>query len=103
MYENGRGVPQDFSEAAKLYESAAEGGHEEATVMLSQLYVRMENLPNAHMWYNIAAADNRYDATERRDKIANRMSQAQIAEGQKLTRDYRAAHKTKPQGTWGRC
>jgi TPR repeat protein len=37
MYENGRGVPQDFSEAAKLYESAAEGGHEEATVMLGQL------------------------------------------------------------------
>ena len=104
MYENGRGVPQDFGEAATLYEAAAVGGHEEATVMLGQLYVRMQNLPVAYMWYNIAAADSRHEAVERRDKVANLMSPTQIAEGQKLTREYLAAHKPKRSScTWGRC
>jgi TPR repeat protein len=104
MYENGRGVPQDFGEAAKLYEAAAAGRHEEATVMLGQLYVRMKNLPMAYMWYNIAAADSRHEAAERRDKVASRMSPEQIAEGQKLTRDYLAARKSKKTScTWGRC
>jgi TPR repeat protein len=94
MYEHGRGVPQDFMEAARLYQAAAEAGHEEATVMLGELYVRMQNKPAAYMWFNLAAADGRYGAAEKRDKLANRMSAAEIAEGQKQTRDYSAGHKS---------
>src|SRR5258708_2641616 len=40
MYENGRGVPLDFEEAAKLYQAAAEAGETEAPVMLGDLYAR---------------------------------------------------------------
>jgi TPR repeat protein len=94
MYEHGRGVPEDFMEATKLYQAAAEAGEEEAPVMLGELYIRMQNFVSAHMWFNLAAADNRYDAAERRDKVALRMTVVQIAEAQKLARDYRAAHPT---------
>jgi TPR repeat protein len=93
MYEHGRGVPQDFTEAARLYQAAAEADHEEAAVMLGKLYVRMQNKPTAYMWFNMAAADNRYGAAERRDELADRMSAAEIAEGQRQTQDYTAAHK----------
>jgi TPR repeat protein len=94
MYEHGRGVPEDFMEAAKLYQAAAEAGEEEAPVMLGELYIRMQNFVSAHMWFNLAAADNRHDAAERRDKVALQMTVVQIAEAQKRARDYRAAHPT---------
>jgi uncharacterized protein len=96
MYELGRGVPQDFAEAARWYQAAAEAGQEQATVMLGELYTRMERLVSAHMWFNLGAADDRPQAAEKRDKLATRMTAAQIVEAQKLARDYRAAHKTSP-------
>jgi TPR repeat protein len=96
MYEHGRGVPQDFLEAAKLYQAAGEAGHEEAHVMLGELYLRMENPVSAYMWFNIGAAENRPQAAERRDKLTPRMTTAQLTEAQKLTREYRAAHPTGP-------
>ena len=57
MYDNGRGVLQD--------------------------YVR------AHMWYNLAAAQGNKPATKNRDLLAKRMTPAQIAEAQKLAREWR--------------
>lgn len=101
MFEHGRGVPQDFSEAARLYKAAAEAHVEGATGMLGQLYIRMKDPVSAHMWYNISAANDLPWAAERRDKLASQMTPAQLAQAQKLAREYRAAHPTK--GTaWGR-
>ena len=98
MYEHGRGVPQDFTEAARLYRTAAEAGDERAPVMLGELYIRMEDLVLAHIWFNLGASDGRNQylekrAAESRDKLAKRMSSGQIAKAQKLARDYWAARR----------
>jgi TPR repeat protein len=104
MYENGRGIPQDYSEAARLYESAALAGHEEADIMLGQLYDRMGRLPLAYMWFNMGVSENRHLADEKRDQLAKRMTPAELEEGQRLTREYRASHSTKTRDcSWGRC
>jgi TPR repeat protein len=62
MYELGRGVPQDYVEA--------------------------------HKWFNLAAAistteSNRNTAVKGRDRVATRMTPDQIAEAQKLAREWR--------------
>jgi hypothetical protein len=45
------------------------------------------------MWFNLVAADQP-GAADRREEVSRRMTTVQIAEAQKLTRDYLAAHKT---------
>jgi hypothetical protein len=65
MYEHGIGVPQDFAQA--------------------------------HMWFDLATvrasrAQLRTIAARERDRVAARMSPAQIAEAQRLARERNAAH-----------
>ena len=43
----------------------------------------------AHMWFNLSAAQGEQKAVEDRDKVAQRMTPAQIAEAQKLAREWR--------------
>jgi TPR repeat protein len=93
MYEKGQGVPQDYQEAIKLYQELHEKHHEQAAFMLGDLYERMRQFPKAYMWFNLAATENLYEAAERRDRLAKSMGQDQLLEGQRLTREYLAAHK----------
>jgi len=44
------------------------------------------------MWVNLAAAQNQYVATKLRDYLAEQMTPAQIAEAQRLAREWLAQH-----------
>jgi len=62
MYDSGHGVPQDYIQA--------------------------------HKWFNLAAAgftdtNRRNSAIENRERVAARMTPAQIAEAQKLAREWK--------------
>src|SRR5262249_9700573 len=60
MYGEGRGVPQDYAEAARWYRRAAAQGDAQAQYNLGLAYARGEgvtqNAVDAHMWFNLAAA-----------------------------------------------
>jgi hypothetical protein len=43
----------------------------------------------AHMWYNLAAASGNKNALTNRDKLAAKMTPAQIAGAQKLAREWK--------------
>ncbi len=43
----------------------------------------------AHMWYNLAGAQGLEQAAENRDIVAKRMTPAEIAEAQKLAREWK--------------
>jgi uncharacterized protein len=43
----------------------------------------------AHMWVNLAAAGGHKDAVKNRDIVAAKMTPAQIAEAQKLAREWK--------------
>ena len=43
----------------------------------------------AHMWFDLAAAKRNRDAQRERDKIAAQMTPEQIAEAQKLAREWK--------------
>jgi len=84
----GRGVPKDVSTAAKWLRKAAEQGFGIAQLSLAELYAEGKGVPQnfvqAYAWASIAAANGQPWDREWRDKIAERMSVDQIAEGQRI-------------------
>ncbi len=92
MYERGQGVPQDFGEAVRWYRLAAEQGDAGGQFKLSGLYYFgkgvAQDYVQAHMWANLAAAQNQ----ELRNALAKKMTPEQIAEAQRLAREWLAQH-----------
>jgi TPR repeat protein len=103
MYDRGRrgrGVPQDFAQAAQWYRKAAEQGVVGAQFNLGFMYANGRGVPQdyvlAHMWSNLAAGgfpatdtEKRNLAVANRDAVTARMTPAQIAEAQRLAREWR--------------
>ncbi len=93
MYYFGQGVLQDYAEAVKWYRLAAEQGYADAQNNLGLKYDLGQGVPQdyvqAHLWYNLAAAQGNELASKNRDIVADRMTPAQIAEAQRLARDWK--------------
>lgn len=92
-YYYGQGNPQDFMEAAKWYRKAAEQGLNVTQDMLGSMYFKGEGVQQdfikAHMWWNLAAIGGLKNAAINRDIVAEKMTPAQIAEAQKLAREWK--------------
>jgi TPR repeat protein len=92
MYADGRGVPQDYTEAIKWYRLAAEQGNPRAQFNLGVMYAQGRGVPQdyvqAHMWYELAGAGGDAHGIENRDLLAQKMTTAQIAEAQRLARQW---------------
>ncbi len=96
MYYNGRGVPQDDAEAMRWYRLAAEQGDADAQTGLGFMYDNGTGVPQdyvqAHMWFNLAASGGNEDGRGNRDTVAQQMTPAQIAEAQRLAREWLEKH-----------
>ena len=86
-YKEGRSVSQDYGEAARWCRLAAVQGEYWAQVNLAIMYEKGQGVTKdhvlAHMWYNISGLP--YS----RDRVAKQMTSAQIAEAQKLAREWK--------------
>ena len=100
MYFKGRGVPQDHAQSFAWFRKAAERGHDIAQFELGIMYDRGPGVPQdyvqAHKWFNLAASNfresekaDRDKAAKRRDELAAKMTPAQIAEAQRLMREWK--------------
>jgi uncharacterized protein len=97
MYHLGRGVPQDYTEALKWFRRAADQGQASAQFLFGSMYERGEGVPQdyvqAHKWYDLAAARHAYSGRETvvkfRDRLAAKMTATQIAEAQRLAREWK--------------
>ncbi len=98
MYRKGRGVALDQVEAAKWYRKAAEQGLADAQYRLGVMYNNGLGVPQdfalAHMWFNLAASrfalgSDRDVAIKGREGVARLMTPAQIAEAQRLAREWK--------------
>lgn len=100
MYSSGRGVPQNFYQAAKWYYRAADQGNVRAQFALAMLYNKGEGVPRdyvlAYMWMNLAASratGEDIDFTTRmRDAIASKMTPGQVQAAQQLALVWYKAH-----------
>ena len=99
MYFDGKGVAQDYVEAVRWIKHAAEWGHAGSQMGLGVLYASGLGVPQdyvaAHKWLNLAAA--RFSASENekrdlafstREQVAAKMTPAQMAEAQRLAREW---------------
>jgi hypothetical protein len=100
LYYHGHGVPQDEAEAMKWFRNAANRGDARAQYQLGLFYANgyageTDNV-SAHMWFNLAAVrfpasdiSYRSAASRNRDLVAERMTHDEIAEAQKLAREWK--------------
>ena len=99
MYSEGRGVPQDYVQAADWHRQAAEQGDASAQNNLGRMYAEgwgvSQNHVQAHLWYNLAAASGKEMAVKNRDLVAAKMTPVQIAEAQKLAREWKSKPEAK--------
>ncbi len=98
MYGEGLGVPQDDAEAVEWLRKAAEQGRAKAQYNLGFMYAKgrgvTQDYVQAYMWIDLAVANyfsqtNRHRAARFRQRIAERMTPAQISEAQKLAREWK--------------
>lgn len=93
MYENGKGIPQDYAEALKWYQLAAAQGGAGAAYNLGGMYANGKGVERnyviAHMWFNLAAAKGVQGAERNRDGVARQMTAAQVAEAEKLAKEWK--------------
>ena len=89
----GRGVPRDDKEAARWFRAAAEQGEVDSQILLGGMYKDGKGVPQDHvralMWYLVAASLGEESAPERRDDIAEKMTPEQIAEAERLAREWK--------------
>jgi uncharacterized protein len=93
MYDEGKGVPQDYEEAVKWYRLAAEQGFPQGQDNLGQMYFEGHGVPKnyveAHKWFNLAASQSAPFGIHDRDLVASKMTPEQIAEAQRLAREWK--------------
>ncbi|MBT5037994.1 MAG: sel1 repeat family protein, partial [Rhodospirillaceae bacterium] len=92
MYVGGHGVARDDAEAAKWYGNAARQELTEAQYNLGLMYALGQGVKKnyilAHMWWTIAARQGHQGASKNREIAAAGMSRDQMAEAQKLAREW---------------
>ena len=93
LYFLGSGVPQDYERAFTFLRQAAEQGEREGQAWLAAMYISGKGIPQdyvaAYLWLNLAAAQGSREAGEMRDRLARqRMTPAQVAEAQRLAREW---------------
>ena len=99
-YGTGEGVLQDDAEAVRWFRLAAEQGEANAQHNLGGMYGEgrgvVQDYVQAHMWRNVAASrqtgEERKLTAGARDTLARLMTPAQLAEAQRLAREWDAAH-----------
>jgi len=90
-------VAQDHVEAVKWYRKAAERGDARAQSELGGAYANgrgiAQNYVLAHMYYDLAASNSSSEDRElfakARDEVAGKITPAQIAEAQRLAREWK--------------
>ncbi|MER9338258.1 sel1 repeat family protein [Mesorhizobium sp. M0293] len=97
MYASGRGVPKDASDAAKWFQLAADRGFVPAQYNLAVMYETGHGMPQddvqALKWLSLAVSRasiaDRDKVLMRGNALAAKMTPEQIAEAERLAREWR--------------
>ena len=97
-YSLGQGVQLDDSEAAKWFREAAEQGDAEAQFCLGWCYYDGGGVPQDHVeaykWFKLAAEMCHSEASDKLESLSSKMTQEQIAEGERRYTEFEASHQT---------
>lgn len=93
-YEDGSAayLSGHYAVALRLWQPLADQGRPDAQYGMGLLYDRgrgvAQDFVQAHMWFDLSAAQGTVGAAAARDKVALRMDAAQIAAAQKLADEW---------------
>lgn len=96
LFSTGRGVPQNYYEAAKWFYRAATRGNVDAQFALGMLYNKGQGVPRdyvlSYLWLNLSAARavgaDRDFKTSMRDAIASKMTPRQLLTAQQMALEW---------------
>jgi hypothetical protein len=93
MYANGQGVAKDDERAVEWYRKAADQGVARAQFNLGVMYGTGQGVSQdyveAHKWMNLAATLE--ESAAARDRLAQQMTPAQIADAERRAQEWTAA------------
>jgi hypothetical protein len=102
LYLTGNGALQDFAEAAKWLRRAAEQGYALAQYELGLIYRTgygsAVDPVKSYMWLNLAAAAGIQQAVSARDEVMRSLNSKQLAQAQKISRDWLASRARRESG-----
>ena len=79
-----------------IYEMAAAQGYADAQNNLGVMYAEGTGVPQdyiqAHMWFNLSAAQGDESGRKNRDMLAEQMTPADISKAQRLAREWLEEH-----------
>ena len=88
---------KDYKTTHRLWLSSAEQGFASAQYNLGLMYAKGNGVPQnyalAHMWFNLSGSNGDRDAVKNRDIMEKRMTPSQIAEAQRLAREWFKSHR----------
>jgi len=98
LYSSGLGVPQNYQKAAEMFRMAAEQGNGAAQGVLGYCYWIGQGVPKdfteAYKWFNLASARGDEKANNGLSAIEREMTPEQIAEAQRLAREFKPRKET---------
>lgn len=93
LYDYGRSIQQDFKKAVYWYRLSAKQGNALAQRRLGFMYERGDGVEKdyvqAYMWYILGTTGGADRGFARRDALAKQMTPEQIAEAEKLAKEWR--------------
>jgi TPR repeat protein len=97
LYYHGRGVEQDHAGAAEWYRRAAEQGYLRAQYALGEMYEDGDGIPQdliqAYKWFRLANREKYEDARKRRKRVAERLTDHDLAQAELQVREWVRLHK----------
>jgi len=95
MYEEGQGVPQNYTEAAKWFERSAEQGYAKAQHNIGAMYATGRGVKRdyiqAYKWMSLCAAKGESGCADQRDQIGQKLSAGKLAKAQQLASEWKPA------------
>ena len=96
MYRDGLGVSKSHKEAFKWFLLAADQGHARAQLNVGIMYRKglgtSRDLVQAYKWFLLCEAKVGSVSVLHRDRASKKMTPAQVAEAQRLAREWQAKH-----------
>jgi uncharacterized protein len=92
LYLDGKGVPQDPTEASRWFRRAAEQGNAAAQHNLGAMYATGQGVRRdyveAYKWMNICAASGNAGCVTQRDLLAKKLKPAQVTQAQRMATEF---------------
>jgi len=93
LYQDGQGVPKNYQQAVNWYRKAADQNDPVAQLHLASCYYYGKGVPKNYIecykWVLLSAAQGNQVARKNTSIVEKKMSPNQIAEGQRLARDFK--------------